>query len=155
MNRIEALCDVVRTAEADAMLLTGEVNLIYATEATGLEGYCLLLADGTALFITDGRYIEAAELLLHVLLAADEGVVAVGAVEGFVADEAFLFQRAHHGEHCVVGRVALHGGHDVAGEALAHFPYGLHHLFFGLGEFFVHVGCFSLVIINLVKKRVK
>ncbi|MBR3679781.1 MAG: aminopeptidase P family protein [Oscillospiraceae bacterium] len=64
MNRIEALCDVVRTAEADAMLLTGEVNLIYATEATGLEGYCLLLADGTALFITDGRYIEAAEMML-------------------------------------------------------------------------------------------
>lgn len=64
MNRIDALCDIIRTSEADAMLLTGEVNLIYATQTTELEGYCLLLADQTALFITDGRYIEAANALL-------------------------------------------------------------------------------------------
>lgn len=64
MGRIHALCEVIRQADADAMLLTGEVNLMYATEATGLEGQCLLFADGTALFVTDGRYTEAAEQLL-------------------------------------------------------------------------------------------
>ena len=43
------------------MLLTGEVNLTYLTQMTGLEGQCLILPDDTAVFITDGRYTEAAE----------------------------------------------------------------------------------------------
>lgn len=43
------------------MLLTGEVNLIYITQMTGLEGQCLILPDDTAIFVTDGRYTEAAE----------------------------------------------------------------------------------------------
>lgn len=64
MNRIQALCGVLRNAEADAMLLTGEVNLVYATSVTNLEGSCLLFPDDTAVFITDGRYIEVAEQLL-------------------------------------------------------------------------------------------
>ena len=47
MNRIQALCGVLRNAEADAMLLTGEVNLVYATSVTNLEGSCLLFPDET------------------------------------------------------------------------------------------------------------
>ena len=43
------------------MLLTGEVNLTYITQMTGLEGQCLILPDDTAIFVTDGRYTEAAE----------------------------------------------------------------------------------------------
>lgn len=65
MNRIEALCGIIRSHDADAMLLTGEINLRYVTGETIIEGFCLLLADGTALYVTDGRYIEVAEKLLQ------------------------------------------------------------------------------------------
>lgn len=61
MSRIQALCTILRNAEADAMLLIGEVNLVYATSVTNLEGSILLFPDDTAFFITDGRYIEVAE----------------------------------------------------------------------------------------------
>ncbi|MBP0976164.1 MAG: aminopeptidase P family protein [Oscillospiraceae bacterium] len=61
MNRIEALAAVVREEGCDALLLTGEVNLIYVTKATALEGQCLIFPDGRAIFVTDGRYIENAE----------------------------------------------------------------------------------------------
>lgn len=61
MNRIQALCAILQTEAADAMLLQGEVNLIYATSMTALEGCCLLFADETACFLTDGRYIEVAQ----------------------------------------------------------------------------------------------
>ena len=61
MNRIEALAAAVREENADAMLLTGEVNLIYVTHTTALEGQCLIFPDAEAIFITDGRYTEVAE----------------------------------------------------------------------------------------------
>ena len=64
MNRIEALAAIVREEHADAMLLTGEVSLIYATKTTALEGQCLIFPDASALFITDGRYTEVAEKAL-------------------------------------------------------------------------------------------
>lgn len=64
MNRISALAGIARTNQADAILLTGEVNLIYALKVTALEGQCLICADGTAVFITDGRYTEVAETQL-------------------------------------------------------------------------------------------
>ncbi|MBR3268772.1 MAG: aminopeptidase P family protein [Oscillospiraceae bacterium] len=64
MSRIAALAEIVKKNDADAMLLTGEVNLIYALETTALEGQCLILADGTAILITDGRYTETAEAKL-------------------------------------------------------------------------------------------
>ena len=61
MNRIETLAAAVREEGADAMLLTGEVNLIYITGATALEGQCLIFPEGKPMFITDGRYTEVAE----------------------------------------------------------------------------------------------
>ena len=61
MNRIAALSAIVREEGADAMLLTGEVNLIYVTKTTALEGQCLIFPDGSAVFVTDGRYTETAE----------------------------------------------------------------------------------------------
>lgn len=61
MNRIEALAAAVREEGADALLLTGEVNLIYVTKTTALEGQCLIFPDGKAIFVTDGRYTETAE----------------------------------------------------------------------------------------------
>ena len=61
MNRIQALAAAVREENADAMLLTGEVNLIYLTGMTALEGQCLIFPDSAPVFVTDGRYTEVAE----------------------------------------------------------------------------------------------
>ena len=65
MNRIKELAAAVREEGADVMLLTGAVNLIYVTRETALEGQCLIFPDETAIFVTDGRYTEAAEQLLQ------------------------------------------------------------------------------------------
>lgn len=64
MNRLQALFSIIREKEADAMLLTGEVTITYITGETALEGTCLVFSDDTAVFITDGRYIEVAESML-------------------------------------------------------------------------------------------
>jgi len=64
MNHILALVDIVKSSSADAMLLTGEINLMYALKATALEGQCIITAEGEAVFVTDGRYTEAAEAAL-------------------------------------------------------------------------------------------
>lgn len=61
MNRMEALAAALHEEAADAMLLTGEVNLIYVTQTTALEGQCLIFPDASAIFVTDGRYTEVAE----------------------------------------------------------------------------------------------
>lgn len=65
MSRISALSGIVRETGTDAMLLTGEVDLIYAAGATALEGQCLVFSDDTSVFVTDGRYIEVAAQLLE------------------------------------------------------------------------------------------
>lgn len=61
MKRVEAISAMVREEGADAVLLTSEVSLIYATGVTAMEGACVVFADGSAVFITDGRYIEVAQ----------------------------------------------------------------------------------------------
>lgn len=61
MKRVEAISAMVREDGADAVLLTSEVSLIYATGVTAMEGACIVFSDDTAVFITDGRYIEVAE----------------------------------------------------------------------------------------------
>lgn len=61
MSRTEALAAIVRAENADAMLLTGEVNLNYVTRTVALEGQCLIFPDASAIFVTDGRYTEVAE----------------------------------------------------------------------------------------------
>src|SRR5438270_3824815 len=47
-------------ARADACVVTDLVNLGYLTGFTGSNGALLVLADGTALLATDGRYAEQA-----------------------------------------------------------------------------------------------
>ena len=64
MSRIQALSEIVRKNEADAALLTGEVDLIYTTGETALEGQCIIFPDDTAIFVTDGRYTEVASAQL-------------------------------------------------------------------------------------------
>ncbi len=61
MDRLKDICKVIESMDADALLLTSDVNVRYATGATGLEGLCLINRGGEALFLTDGRYIEAAQ----------------------------------------------------------------------------------------------
>ena len=46
MNIIETLSAVLREENADAMLLTGEVNLMYVLKTVALEGQCLIFPDG-------------------------------------------------------------------------------------------------------------
>ncbi len=60
-SRAAEIAEIVREGGADAVLLTSEVSLIYAAGVTAMEGACVITADGTAYFITDGRYIEVAE----------------------------------------------------------------------------------------------
>ncbi len=64
MSRIAALSQLVRDAEADALLLSSEVSVMYATGFTALEGKCIITKEGAACFLTDGRYIERAQQLL-------------------------------------------------------------------------------------------
>ena len=109
MNRIEALAAVVREEGADALLLTGEVNLIYATKITGLEGQCVILADGRAVFVTDGRYTEAAEQALipqgftvKIRIDTYDGeVVATKAAETDASELAVDLSKAITGKHAV------------------------------------------------------
>lgn len=61
MNIIETLSAALQEENADAMLLTGEVNLIYLLKTVALEGQCLIFPDAPPVFVTDGRYTEAAE----------------------------------------------------------------------------------------------
>ena len=64
MNIIETLAAALREENADMMLLTGEVNLMYVLKTVALEGQCLIFPDGSPVFVTDGRYTEAAEQAL-------------------------------------------------------------------------------------------
>ncbi len=60
MNRLEKLVHVVKSLGLDAMMLTSEVNLHYATTFPRLEGMVIITADGRGVCFTDSRYIEAA-----------------------------------------------------------------------------------------------
>lgn len=64
MHHIKEICTMLQGTDADAVLLQSEVQLIYALGETAFEGKCLLFRDETAIFLTDGRYIERAEALL-------------------------------------------------------------------------------------------
>lgn len=64
MNRIAALSQLIRDTEADALLLSSEIGVTYATASTALEGKCMITKEGAAYFITDGRYIERAQQFL-------------------------------------------------------------------------------------------
>lgn len=64
MRHIKETITMLQGTDADAVLLQSDVQLIYALGETAFEGKCLLFRDGTAVFLTDGRYIERAETLL-------------------------------------------------------------------------------------------
>ena len=60
MTRLEKIAAMLRQRELDAMLITGEENLCYATGFVGLEGMVFITAAGKGWCFTDSRYIEAA-----------------------------------------------------------------------------------------------
>ncbi len=61
MTRLQKIAEMLRQRQLDAMLITGEENLCYATGFVGLEGMVFITAQGKGWCFTDSRYIEAAE----------------------------------------------------------------------------------------------
>ena len=61
MTRLEKIAEMLRQRKLDAVLITGEENLCYATGFVGLEGMVFITAAGKGWCFTDSRYIEAAE----------------------------------------------------------------------------------------------
>lgn len=59
MTRLEKIAAMLRERGVDAMLITGEENLCYATGFVGLEGMVFITAAGEGFCFTDSRYIEA------------------------------------------------------------------------------------------------
>lgn len=60
MSRLEKLAAAARELQVDALLLTSEVNMHYATMYPRLEGMVIIDASGCGLCFTDSRYIEDA-----------------------------------------------------------------------------------------------
>lgn len=59
MTRLKKLTGLVERLGVDAVLLTSEISLRYATKFKGLEGMVLITAKGEGICFTDSRYIEA------------------------------------------------------------------------------------------------
>lgn len=59
MSRLEKIAGLVKRMGVDAILITGEINLRYATKFRGLEGIVVVTAQGEGICYTDARYIEA------------------------------------------------------------------------------------------------
>jgi len=59
MNNIKKIQDALLDKKYDAMLITSEINRLYATGFAASDGAALISADG-AWFFTDSRYYEAA-----------------------------------------------------------------------------------------------
>ena len=64
MNRLQKIAQLVRSMDLDALLLTHEENMQYATLFPHLEGMVLVLRSGEGVCFTDSRYIENATLVM-------------------------------------------------------------------------------------------
>jgi len=60
MSRLEKISAMIREKGVDAVLLTGQENMQYATTFPHLEGFVIITAKGEGYCYTDSRYIEAA-----------------------------------------------------------------------------------------------
>ena len=60
MGRLDKLAKVARGMGADALILTSEINMQYATMYGRLEGMVIIDASGKGTVFTDSRYIEDA-----------------------------------------------------------------------------------------------
>ena len=67
MRRLEKIAATIKAMGVDAVLLTGQENLQYATTFPHLEGFAVITADGKGFCYTDSRYIEAATKVMEPL----------------------------------------------------------------------------------------
>ncbi len=58
MTRLEKMTNIVRALNLDAMVITSEYNMHYATEYKRYEGFVVVDRDGVGTCFTDSRYIE-------------------------------------------------------------------------------------------------
>ena len=76
MKKLEKIAAALRQRDLSALLLTGEQSLVYATGLPGIEGACVICADGEGWLFTDSRYIEVAKTVIaprgyHIELLGD------------------------------------------------------------------------------------
>lgn len=60
MERLEKISQIAKDMGVDAVLLTSEINMQYATMYKGVEGMVVVDAKGNGICFTDSRYIEDA-----------------------------------------------------------------------------------------------
>ena len=58
MSRLQKLADAAKQLQVDALILTSEVNMQYATLYPRLDGMVIIDAEGCGVCFTDSRYIE-------------------------------------------------------------------------------------------------
>lgn len=78
MSRIENLTQIITNLSADALLITHGDNRLYASGFISSAGMVFVTKDADALYLTDSRYLEAAEKEL------DEGFGIADITTGFV-----------------------------------------------------------------------
>lgn len=64
MGRLQKIAKAIAEQGFDAVLLTGQENLQYATTFPHLEGFVIITKNGEGFCFTDSRYIEEAENLM-------------------------------------------------------------------------------------------
>ncbi|MGI5884192.1 MAG: aminopeptidase P family protein [Candidatus Spyradocola sp.] len=91
MNRLQKIAEVVRTLDLDALLLTHEENMQYATLFPHLEGMVLVLRSGEGVCFTDSRYIENATQVMAPqgwrVIEPEGSYPTVGTIRDFVAEK--------------------------------------------------------------------
>ena len=78
MTRIENLTNVINTLGADALLITHSDNRLYASGFISSRGMVFVTKDADAYYLTDSRYLEAAEKEL-----TDKGFMLADTTLGF------------------------------------------------------------------------
>ena len=90
MNRLQKIAQLVRSMDLDALLLTHEENMQYATLFPHLEGMVLVLRSGEGVCFTDSRYIENATQILapqgYRVIEPAGSYPTVGTIRDFVAE---------------------------------------------------------------------
>ena len=90
MNRLQKIAQLVRSMDLDALLLTHEENMQYATLFPHLEGMVLVLRSGEGVCFTDSRYIENATLVMapqgYRVIEPAGSYPTVGTIRDFVAE---------------------------------------------------------------------
>ena len=91
MTRLAKIAALVRERDLDALLLTHEENMQYATLFPHLEGMVLVLRGGEGVCFTDSRYIENARQVMEpqgfAVIEPPGSYPTVETIRGFVAEK--------------------------------------------------------------------